>query len=38
MITFDNVLYIPGFRYNLISMARLSTKGAEVYFKNSKAS
>jgi len=36
-ITFNNVLYIPGFRSNLISVARLSTKGAEMHFKNNKA-
>ena len=36
-ITFDNALYIPGFRSNLISVARLSTKGAETHFKNNKA-
>jgi len=35
-ITFDNALYTPGFRSNLISMARLSVKGAEVYFKDNK--
>jgi len=35
-ITFENALYIPGFRSNLILMARLSIKGAEVYFKNNK--
>jgi len=28
-ITFDNVLYTPGFRSNLISVARLSTKGVK---------
>jgi len=37
MITFDNILYTPGFRSNLISVARPSTKGAEVNFKNNKA-
>jgi len=37
MITFDNALHIPGFRSNLISVARLSTKGAEAHFKNNKA-
>ena len=36
-ITFDNALYTPGFRSNLISVARLSTKGAEAHFKNNKA-
>jgi len=36
-ITFDNVLHIPEFRSNLISVARLSTKGAEVHFKNNRA-
>ena len=36
-ITFDNVLYIPGFRSNLISMARLSTKEAKAHFKDNKA-
>jgi len=36
MVTFDNVLYTLGFRFNLISMARLSTKGAEVHFKDNK--
>jgi len=37
MITFNNTLYTPRFRSNLISVARLSTKGAEVHFKNNKA-
>jgi len=36
-ITFDNTLYTPGFRSNLISVARLSTKGTEAHFKNNKA-
>ena len=36
-ITFNNALYTPGFRSNLISVARLSTKGAEAHFKNNKA-
>ena len=36
-ITFDNILYTSGFRSNLILMAKLSTKGAEAYFKNNKA-
>jgi len=36
-ITFNNILYTPGFRSNLISVARLSTKGAEAHFKNNKA-
>ena len=33
MVTFNNILYISGLRSNLISMARLSIKGAKVYFK-----
>ena len=36
-ITFENALYIPRFRSNLISMARLSIKGAGAYFKDNKA-
>jgi len=36
-ITLNNALYTPGFRSNLISMARLSTKGAEAHFKVNKA-
>ena len=36
-ITFEKALYTPRFKSNLISMARLSIKGAEVYFKDNKA-
>jgi len=35
-ITFDDVLYTPGFRSNLISMSKLSIKGAEANFKRNK--
>ena len=35
-ITFDDALYTPGFRSNLISMARLSIKGAEAHFRDNK--
>ena len=36
-ITFEKALYTPRFKSNLISMARLSIKGAEAYFKDNKA-
>jgi len=36
-ITFENALYTPGFRSNLILIARLSIKEAEVYFKDNKS-
>lgn len=36
-ITFDNALYIPRFRSNLISMTKLSIKGAEAQFRDNKA-
>ena len=36
-ITFGNVLYTPGFRSNLISMSKLSIKGAEANFKGNQA-
>jgi len=36
-ITLDNALYTPGFRSNLILVAKLSTKGAEACFKDNKA-
>jgi len=36
-ITFDDVLYTPGFRSNLISMSKLSIKRAEANFKGNKA-
>jgi len=36
-ITFENALYTPRFRSNLILIARLSIKGAEAYFKDNKS-
>ena len=36
-ITFEKALYTPRFKSNLISMARLSIKRAEAYFKDNKA-
>jgi len=36
-ITFNNMLYTPGFRSNLILLSKLSTKGVEVSFKENKA-
>jgi len=37
MITLNNTLYTPGFRYNLILVAKLSTKRAEACFKDNQA-
>jgi len=37
IITFHDVLYTPSFQYNLISLARMSIKGAEICFKDNKA-
>jgi len=36
-ITINNILYIPGFRSNLVSMSKLSIKGVEATFKGDKA-